>query len=80
MQIQEKLRWNRMQDSGVGGSLREKGAGALVVYWRAAEGGRMRADEAIHIRPAGGKGAHGAEIKRMREGMMGAAERGRRMG
>ena len=40
----------------------------------------MRAEEAIYMRPAGGKGALGVEIKRMREGMMGAAERGRGMG
>ena len=40
----------------------------------------MRADEAIYMRPAGGKGALGAEIKRRREEIMGAFERGRRMG
>ena len=40
----------------------------------------MRADEAKYMIPAGGKGALGAEIKRVREGRMGAAERGRGMG
>ena len=67
-----------MQNKDVGRGLRGKRT-VVPIFGRAAEGVRKRADEAKYMRPAEGKEALWAEIKRVREGIMGGAERRQRM-